>query len=291
MEKLPVTVIIPVKNEAANMPRCLDSVAWADEIVVVDSGSTDETKKISESFGARVELFTYAPPWPKKKQWALDNLNMRNDWVLLLDADEVMPPNSAEVFGKIIQNDGKNPDGVRVDGYWIDRCFFFLGAAMKHAYTPNWNLRFFRRGSCHFERLTSAESNSGDNEVHEHLLCSGRTAQLPQIVMDHHAFPTFEIFMEKHIRYAAWEAAVELHPQGGKASEKLSVAVALRRLIKKISRALPFRPFLRFLWVGIGQRAFWDGPRGFLFARLHGLYESMISIRKAERRILEGKKR
>ena len=279
MDKLPVTILIPVKNEEANLPRCLASVTWASEVIVIDSHSTDATASICESAGARVVQFSYQPPWPKKKQWALENLAVKNEWVFLLDADEVLPTNTVEILRPIVTRSDKNSP----DGYWVDRRFFFLGQPLRHAYTPNWNLRLFRRGTCHFERLSAAETHSGDNEVHEHLLCSGRTVKLPQLVMDHYAFPTIEIFMEKHLRYAAWEAAVELHPQPSPATHgKLSPAVAFRRALKNFSRHLPFRPTLRFLWIYIFQKAFLDGPAGYAFARCHALYEELIALKKAE---------
>src|SRR5882757_8926991 len=93
--RVPVSVLIPARNEAANLPRCLASVAWADEVFVVDSQSTDGSDKIAEAAGAQVVQFYFNGVWPKKKNWALENLPFRHDWVLILDADEVMPPGAA----------------------------------------------------------------------------------------------------------------------------------------------------------------------------------------------------
>src|SRR5690242_1927966 len=87
--KVPVSVIVPIRNESTNLPRCLASVQWADEIFVVDSQSTDDSARIAEEHGARVEQFQFNGTWPKKKNWALENLSFRNDWVFILDADEV----------------------------------------------------------------------------------------------------------------------------------------------------------------------------------------------------------
>lgn len=285
--KLPITVLIPVKNEEANLPRCLASVTWASEVIVIDSASTDRTATIARQLGAQVVQFPYSPPWPKKKQWALDNLPVKNDWIFLLDADEVLPPSASGILFPIVKEPIKENSPL---GYWVDRRFYFLGQPLRHAYTPNWNLRLFRRGSCHFERLSSIETHSGDNEVHEHLICCGPTARLPQLVMDHYAFPTVEVFMEKHLRYAAWEAAVELHPHRNNIKEKLSPTVALRRFIKNLSRHLPGRPLWRFLWVYWFQKAFLDGPAGYTFARCHAVYEHLIAIKKRELKLKELKK-
>ena len=86
---VPVSVIVPIKNEAENLPRCLESVRWADEIFVVDSASTDDSPSVAERYGARVVQFNFNGTWPKKKNWALENLPFRNEWVMILDADEV----------------------------------------------------------------------------------------------------------------------------------------------------------------------------------------------------------
>ena len=282
MNKLPISVVIPAKNEALNLPRCLEAIGWADEIIIVDSASTDNTSDIVKEFGGRVVQFKYVPPWPKKKQWALDNVGLKNEWILLLDADEVMPPCSAGILRPIVMAEAQGNPPEAPCAYWLNRRFFFLGQPLKHAYTPNWNLRLFRKGTCRFECLTVAETGSGDVEIHEHLLCSGKTARLGTLVMEHYAFPTIEIFLEKHLRYASWEAAVELYPL--KNGEKLKGAEAPRRMLKIVSRKFPFRPLLRFLWVYFGEKAFLDGIAGYHFARLHGLYEYLIELKKQEMR-------
>jgi glycosyltransferase involved in cell wall biosynthesis len=97
---VPVSVVVPVKNEAGLLARCLSSVRWADEVFVVDSQSTDGTAEVGERMGARVVQFRYHAPWPKKKNWALETLPFRNNLVLLLDADEVLPLGAeAEIRG------------------------------------------------------------------------------------------------------------------------------------------------------------------------------------------------
>src|SRR5687768_969545 len=118
---VPVSVIVPVRNEAANLARCLDSVKWADEIFVVDSQSTDETAQIAKARGAKVVQFDFNGTWPKKKNWALENLPFRNEWIFILDADEVLPPAAEGEFASTIANPGE------VAGYWINRRFMFMG--------------------------------------------------------------------------------------------------------------------------------------------------------------------
>ena len=120
--KIPVSVLSPIKNEAANLQRSLASVAWAGEILVVDSQSTDGSASIAQAHGAQVVQFHFNGTWPKKKNWALENLPFKHEWVFILDADEVMPPEAAaEIQG--VTTDPK----AALDGYWINRRFMFMG--------------------------------------------------------------------------------------------------------------------------------------------------------------------
>ncbi len=273
-EPVSVSVLIPVKNEAANLPRCLDSVAWADEIFVVDSQSEDATVAIAEEAGAQVVQFHFNGTWPKKKNWALENLPFSHEWVLILDADEVMPP-EAEAEIRAITSQADHP----LNGYWINRRFMFMGKWLKHAYFPNWNLRLFKHRHGRYEQLTAAATNSGDNEVHEHILVQGETGRL-QSLMDHYAFPSVDSFVEKHNRYSNWEARVALEkPSESKLQHS---AVHQRRWLKKFASKLPFRPFLRFCYVYFWQRGFLDGREGYYFARLHGFYEFMAVAKTYE---------
>jgi glycosyltransferase involved in cell wall biosynthesis len=273
-QSVPVSVIIPVKNEAANLPRCLASVAWAAEIFVVDSQSTDATAAIATQHGARVIQFHYDGGWPKKKEWSLRTLPFRHEWILLLDADEVMPPESADEIRAIVQN----PDPPHA-GYWINRRFMFLGQWLRHAYFPNWNLRLARHRLARFERLAQGDTRSGDNEVHEHLHVEGTTGRL-RCLMDHYAFPTVEAFVEKHNRYSNWEAVVALEQPSGTGNGPLQeTRVGWRRRLKMLARRLPGRPLLRFGYVYFWQGGFLDGHAGWYFAWLHAYYE-FLSVAK-----------
>ncbi len=107
---LPVSVIVPARNEARNLPRCLESLAGVGEVYVIDSQSTDDTVEIAQSHGAKVVQFHYAGGWPKKRQWAMDTLPLAYDWILLLDADEVLTPELVEEIRRALQN----PSGERI---------------------------------------------------------------------------------------------------------------------------------------------------------------------------------
>jgi glycosyltransferase involved in cell wall biosynthesis len=276
--KVNVSIIVPVKNEAANLKRCLASVAWAEEICVVDSASTDATAEIATTHGARVEQFLYNGTYPKKKNWALQSLALRNEWVFLLDADETLPPAAESEIRQIVDTAG-GPDG-----YWINRRFQFMGRWMKHAYYPNWNLRLFRRAKGRFEKITEADTRSGDVEIHEHVVLEGTAGRL-RCEMDHYAFPSIETFVEKHNRYSNWEARVARDAMLAGSEAQLGDAnVSRRRTLKQWSHRLPFRPWLRFLYVYVWQRGFLDGCEGYYFARLHAFYEFLCVAKGYELR-------
>ena len=262
---------MPIKNEAENLPRCLASVAWADEIFVVDSQSSDGSQAIAAEHGVSVVQFEFNGTWPKKKNWALEHLPFRNEWAFILDADEVLPPEAEAEFRSAIAHAGETA------GYWINRRFMFMGRWLRHAYYPNWNLRLFRHSLGRYEKLTEVATASGDNEVHEHVVVEGPTGRL-RCEMDHYAFPSVEVFVEKHNRYSNWEARVAAANDQG-SSELQSARVAQRRRLKRLSQRLPFRPLLRFLYVYVWQRGFLDGREGYYFARLHAFYE-FLSVAK-----------
>jgi glycosyltransferase involved in cell wall biosynthesis len=271
--KVPISVLVPIKNEAANLRKCLDSVKWADEIFVVDSQSTDGSLAIAQEHGAHVVQFHFNGIWPKKKNWALENLQFRNEWIFILDADEVLPQGAEEEFARAIANAGETA------GYWINRRFMFMGRWLRHSYYPNWNLRLFRHLLGRYEKLTDADTHSGDNEVHEHVIVQGPTGRL-RCEMDHYAFPSIEVFVEKHNRYSNWEARVSADRRlSGSAAQLRSDTVERRRKLKFLSQRLPCRPLLRFLYVYVWQKGFLDGREGYYFARLHAVYE-FLSVAK-----------
>jgi len=274
MIKVPISVFVPCKNEEANLARCLESVPWVDEVFVVDSQSTDRTGSIAQEHGAKVVQFEYKGGWPKKKNWALENLPFSHEWVLILDADECLPPEAEEEIRKIVTNPNE-----KHSGYWINRRYFFLGKPLKHAYFPNWNLRLFKHKLGRYEKITDLDTDSGDNEIHEHVVVKGTTGRLSSI-MNHYAFPTIDSFVEKHNRYSNWEAVVESSSTDDDSTLQHDAVKGKRRL-RRIFRKLPFRPTLRFLYVYLWQKGILDGWPGYVFAKLHSQYE-FLSEAKAK---------
>jgi glycosyltransferase involved in cell wall biosynthesis len=283
--KVPVSILIPIKNEAVNLPRCMDSIKWADEIFVVDSQSEDKSVEIAENYGAKVVQFQFNGTWPKKKNWALENLPFQHEWVFILDADEVLPPGAELEIKNLVTS-----THLDIDGYWINRRFMFMGKWLRHAYYPNWNLRLFRHKLGRYEKLTDVDTASGDNEVHEHVFVNGSSNQQMRSEIDHYAFPSIEVFIEKHNRYSNWEARVTLENKFVQSDRPLqNKTVNLRRQIKGFVNKLPCRPLMRFLYVYIWQKGFLDGKEGYYFARLHSIYEFLNISKTAELRKQQSK--
>jgi glycosyltransferase involved in cell wall biosynthesis len=269
-----ISVLIPVRNEKTNIVACIESVRWADEIVVVDSGSSDGTIELAKKSGATVVDFRWNGKFPKKKNWALENVAWKNEWVLILDADERI---TAELAAEI-QAEIKNP---QADGYFINRRFIFLGKWIRHCgYYPSWNLRLFRHKLGRYEKVQTSDTASGDNEVHEHIVLSGAAAYLKNDML-HYAYPDIYTWMEKHNRYSNWEAEVEVcGDQLGSANAGIGGNLSARRKLRIWSRRLPFRPTLRFFYSYILKLGFLDGRAGYMFCRLLATYE-MLNVFKA----------
>jgi glycosyltransferase involved in cell wall biosynthesis len=278
-----ISVLIPVRNEKSNIVACIESVRWADEIVVVDSGSTDGTIELAQKSGATVVQFRWNGKFPKKKNWALANVPWKNEWVLILDADERITPELATE----LQAELKNP---QADGYFINRRFIFLGQWIRHCgYYPSWNLRLFRHQLGRYETVETSDTAAGDNEVHEHVVLQGATRNLRHDML-HFAYPDIYTWMEKHNRYSNWEAEVEV--RGDKADFSgagIGGKLSARRKLRVWSRRLPFRPTLRFLYSYVWQRGFLDGRAGYMFCRLLATYE-MMNVFKAQERRRAGKR-
>jgi glycosyltransferase involved in cell wall biosynthesis len=272
--KCPVTVIVPTLNEAKNLPRCLEALQWADEIVVVDSNSKDETQRISLEYGARVLNFKWNRKWPKKRNWVLEKAELKHPWILIVDADEVIVPELAAEVAEAVKSDLHA-------GYYINRRFMFLNKWIRHCgYYPSWNLRLLKRGRGEYERLTLADdTGSGDNEVHEHVVVQGTVGRLKSDML-HYAFPDIATFVEKHNRYSNWEALTQFQGTGAShAAVSTNEDLSFRRKLKLFSRRLPFRPSIRFLWHYIFRLGILDGYAGLLFCRLLMMYE-FLSVAK-----------
>lgn len=287
--KLPVSVLIPAKNEEENLPACLESVARADEVFVVDSQSGDRSVEIAESLGANVVQFHFNGRWPKKKNWSLENLPFRNEWVLIVDCDERITPELWDEIAEAIQNPEYN-------GYYLNRRVFFLGKWIRHGGKyPDWNLRLFRHKVGRYENLnTETIRNTGDNEVHEHVVLEGKVGYLKNDML-HIDFRDLFHWLERHNRYSNWEARVYYNlltgmGEGGTIGANLfGDSVQRKRFLKKIWVRLPFKPFLRFVLFYFLRLGFLDGRAGYIYGRLLSQYEYQIGVKLYELRQFGGR--
>jgi glycosyltransferase involved in cell wall biosynthesis len=268
--RLPVTAIVPARNEAHNLTRCLDSLRDVGEVYVIDSQSTDETCAIAVAHGAKVVQFHYAGGWPKKRQWAMDNLPIANDWILLIDADEALTPELAEEIRVAIQNpETVNPavDSPGIIGYSIRLEMYFLGKVLRHCDASFWKLSLFRKGRGRFEcRLKDQDATMADMEVHEHVVVDGSTAELHHALI-HHNVESLSRYIQKHNEYSNWEARVlagEQQEQEMPASPFGSQAQRRRWLKRKLYR-LPGSPILLFLYRYLFRLGFLDGTPGLIY--------------------------
>ncbi len=284
--KLPVSVIIPVRNEERNIAACIESVAWAGEIWVVDSHSTDQTIEIAYRYTDRVVQFDYSGGYPRKKNWALETLPFANEWILILDADErVTPELEAEIRKALTESES-------VDGYYINRKLIFLGRWIKHCgWYPSWNLRLFRHRLGRYERLETEDvPNAGDVEVHEHVVLNGRSAYFGNDLL-HEDFKSVYHFVERHNRYSNWEARVYynslrgLHGSANIGASLFGSPLERKRFLKRLWVRLPARPLLRFLWMYLVRFGFLDGRAGLIFCTLMSMHEAIISAKLYEYRL------
>lgn len=276
---VPVSVVVPVLNEARNLPAALASVSWAGQVIVVDSHSTDGTAEVARRLGAEVVPFHFDGRGPRKKNWALATLPFRYEWVLLLDADERVTPALRAAIVQAVR-------GSQADGYYLDRELVFLGRPLR-CLRPNWNLRLFKHQLGRFEDLgLGSLPGTGDNEIHEHVRLNGRVAFLRPPLL-HQDERDISAWLERHIRYALWEA----HLYRRLRVEPLLPAlpdlfardpVRRRRALRRVWVRLPWRPVLRFLVWYVLRRGVLDGRPGLIYCLLMAWYELTIGLRLRE---------
>lgn len=281
----PVSVLIAAKNEEKNLAACLESAAFADEVIVLDSHSEDKTSFIAERFGASVVQFPgVAATGMRKRTWAIENLDFRNEWVLVLDADERVPAELAEEIERAILVPAFDAYRLRFrlefDGVWIRHCGWY----------PAYQLRLFRRGVANYERpALDWSSGMGDVEVHERIVTERPVGQLERDLL-HHDYKGIGNWVEKHNRYSDWEAArrvagVDEAPLlASLRSFRHRDPVVRRRAVRQLALRVPFRPVVTFLYMYVIKRGFLDGPAGLRFCVLHAVHQLHIDMKVRELR-------
>ena len=266
-----VSVLVLTKNEQQDLPGCLDSVAWSDDIVVYDSCSSDRTQDIASSAGTRIIERPF-DNWAFHQNWGLRNITFRNSWVFYIDADERLTPEAAAELQVI----ASIPD-YRFVAYRIRRRDFFQGRQLCYVQTSPWYIRFFRPEFVHYERL-----------VNPVTVVDGPVGDL-QHPLDHYPFSKgLSHWIARHNSYSTFEAQQILHNRASQ--EPFSLPAALlerdfnRRRFhqKELFYRLPARPLIKFLLLYVLKRGFLDGRPGFTYALLQSIYEAMIVLKVQE---------
>jgi glycosyltransferase involved in cell wall biosynthesis len=266
-----VSVLILAKNEQQDLPGCLRSIAWSNDIVLYDSCSTDHTQAIAASSGARIVERPF-DNWSSHQNWGLRNISFRNPWVFYIDADERLTPEAAAELQAI----ASNPD-PRFVAYRIRRRDFFQGRQLRHVQTSPWYVRFFRPEFVHYERL-----------VNPVTVVDGAVGDL-QHPLDHYPFSKgLSHWIARHNSYSSFEAQQIL--QNRASQEPFSLPAAFferdfnRRRFhqKELFYRLPARPLIKFLLLYVLKRGFLDGRPGFTYALLQSIYEAMIVLKVQE---------
>ncbi len=244
-----LSVAIITKNEEANLARTLASVQFADEIIILDSASTDRTVEIARSFNAKV----YDEDWKGfsgSKNSAIEKCT--GMWILSLDADEELSPELQQQIKTVL------PSNPPTDAYYLRRRNLFLGRWIKHGgFYPDPKLRLFRRTAANFTTTPRFQSRP----VHETITFDGEASTLDYDLI-HHAYPTLETYIEHMDRYST--LGCELLVESGKVSRSLPAFVCNVLLI----------PQLTFIWNYIFRLGFLDGREGLLLHLYHSTYTS-----------------
>ena len=283
-ERAPVSVLIPTRNEEANIEKCLASVAWADEVVVVDSASRDRTAELARARGAVVVPFAWDGVGPRKRNWALANYRWRNDWVLLLDADEEVTPGLAAEIARTVR---ANP---REEGFLIRFHYLFLGKLLRHG-DPLWKLCLVRHREARFETMDVPEVTAYDVEVHEWVRLAGRVGRLREVIV-HRDFDNLRHHFDRHNIYSDWEALLRTRYRRRDASGEvqprlMGSRVERRRFLKRWFLRTPGRPLLYFFYSYILRAGFLDGRAGFIYNALKSVYWYQVSVKEYELRLAQ----
>lgn len=269
--KLPVTVVVPVKNEEVNLGRCLARLGRFSEVVVVDSSSTDRTPQIARETGARYVNFEWNGRYPKKRNWLLTNYALANDWVLFLDADEFVDNAFCDALAAALEEGGYS-------GYWLSYTNWFLGRRLSHG-VPQRKLALFRVGSGFYERIEEDHWSKLDMEIHEHPIVDGPVGEIVARI-DHRDDRGVAKFVERHRDYAMWEARrVALLQGDDRAWERLT----RRQRFKYRRLARWWYPWFYFALQYLGKLGFLDGGPGLHFAFYKAWYFMTIRLLILER--------
>ena len=264
-----VSVLILTLNEEQNLPACLSSLGWCDDIVILDSFSSDSTKQIAEDAGVRF-LEHHFDDYASQRSYGVDEIDYKYDWLLMVDADEMVPEALAQEIKAAL---GKVAPETTL--YRMRRKDYLFGKWIKRSSGyPTWFGRLMRIGFVRIER-----------SINEEYVTDGKVEYL-QNHLDHYPFNKgFSAWLEKHNRYSTMEA--ELVARGTfvqpTIGDLFSRDPTLRRkAMKTVLYRMPFRPLLVFVYLFVFRMGFLDGKAGLIFCCLRSWYEFMIDCKVLE---------
>ena len=281
---LPITVIVAARNEEANLPKCLGAIGPAQRVLIIDSHSSDQTAEIAANAGAEVVQFDYTGAYPKKRQWALDNLAIETPWVLMVDADEVVPEALWEEIADALSND-ENPVA-----WLITKGFHFMGKRFRFGGFSHRAVLLFRNGMARFEHLIACPECGQDMEVHERLIVDGQVGVLKTPLI-HEDYKGLQAYLHRHNQYSTWEAQLRHHflstGQYGEDSIRPRLfgnAQERRRFLKHLAIRIPFEPWLWFVYHYLFRLGFLEGRAGYAASRIRSSYIADVRAKMDELR-------
>lgn len=263
-KSIPVTVIIPVKNEEINIKKCLNKLESFSQVIVVDSSSTDRTKEYVINSGSEYVNFVWNGAYPKKRNWVLDNYPVKNDWVLFLDADEFVNQEFIEEVVRSISVGG-------YDAFWLSYKNYFMGREQKFG-LPMRKIALFKT-SFRYERIDEISWSQLDMEVHEHPVIKGKIGRISTRV-EHNDYKDLKHYLDRHNQYAEWEA------MRFKAITKNNrTTFTFRQRLKYLLLSNPMSGTLMFFYVFIVRLGFLDGKYGYYFSKFKAFYYLSIAAK------------
>lgn len=265
MNKIPVSVIVSVKNEELNLPSCLEKLIRFAQIIVVDSGSTDDTMNIATAMGAEVLQFQWNGKFPKKRNWALQNANLLYEWILFLDADEFVTDEFVTEIAIKIQDPTYNGFTIQFENY-------FMGKKLRYGY-GFYKSALFKKSKGVYEKIEEDLWSHLDMEVHEHPIIEGKVGVIKAKVV-HKDFKNLEHYIAKHNAYSTWEAQRFLQLQHSKNSN-----LSINQKIKYGLLNTGLLPAVYFIGAYFFKLGFLDGKEGFYLARFKSHYFFQIQTK------------
>jgi glycosyltransferase involved in cell wall biosynthesis len=283
---LQITVIVATKNEAVNIEKCLRDLARAERIVVVDSFSTDGTPDIAKTLGAEILNFSYTGGYPKKRQWALDILDISTPWTMMIDADEEVTPELWQEVESVLNT-------TQYSAYLVCKQFHFMGKRFRFGGFSHSAVALFRTGRARFEQTAGNLPNGQDMEVHERMIVDGEIGRLNH-PLRHNDYKGLHAYLDRHNKYSTWEAGIRAsYFKTGTWGEKtiksspLGDAQSIRRFIKSFIIRFPGEPWLWFMYHYFVRGGFLEGRRGLIAASIRKAYIEQVRAKLYELQIVK----